>query len=138
MTARKTKSRYALPELGEKVGRRPARVAEAIQEEIALLLLREIKDPRVAMAAITSVTVSPDLHQARVLFSCARDEAERVAAGLESSKGFIRTHLARQLGLRHVPELDFRYDQSVEHQLEIDKLLKEIAAQDEKDEQSSR
>jgi ribosome-binding factor A len=135
MTARKAKSRFALPELGERVGRRPARVAEAIQEEIAVLLLREIKDPRVVRAAITSVTVSPDLRQARVLFSCAREEVERVAAGLASSKGFIRSHLAKQLGLRCVPELDFRHDQSVEHQLEIEKLLKEIA---EEDEQASR
>jgi ribosome-binding factor A len=131
MTARKAKSRFALPELGEKVGRRPARVAEAIQEEIATLLIREIKDPRVAMAAITSVTVSPDLRQARVMFSCAREEVERVAAGLKSSKGFIRSHLARQLGLRCVPDLDFRHDQSVEHQLEIEMLLKEIAKDDE-------
>lgn len=135
MTARKAKSRFALPELGERVGRRPARVAEAIQEEIATLLLREIKDPRVTLAAITSVTVSPDLRQARVMFSCAREMAEKVAEGLTSSKGFIRSHLARQLGLRYVPELDFRYDQSVEHQLEMEKLLKEIA---EKDEQAAR
>jgi len=131
MTGRKVKSRFSLPELGERVGRRPARVAEAIQEEIAMLLLREIKDPRVAMAAITSVTVSPDLRQARVMFSCATEEAARVAAGFASSKGFIRSHLAKQLGLRYVPELDFRHDQSVEHQLEMEKILKEIAEQDE-------
>lgn len=131
MVARKAKSRFTIPELGERVGRRPARVAEAIQEEIATLLIREIKDPRVVKAAITAVTVSPDLRQARVLFSCAQEEVERVAAGLASSKGFIRSHLAKQLGLRCVPDLDFRHDQSVEHQLEIERLLKEIAKEDE-------
>lgn len=131
MTARKAKSRFTVPELGERVGRRPARVAEAIQEEIANLLIREIKDPRVVMAAITSVSVSPDLRQARVLFSCAREEVSRVSEGLISSKGFIRSHLAKKLGLRCVPDLDFRHDQSVEHQLEIEMLLKEIAKDDE-------
>lgn len=131
MTARKAKSRFALPELGERVGRRPARVAEAIQEEIATLLIREIKDPRVIRAAITSVSVSPDLRQARVLFSCVREEVERVTEGLKSSKGFIRSHLAKKLGLRCVPDLDFRHDQSVEHQFEIEMLLKEIAKEDE-------
>jgi len=131
MSGRKCRSRFALPELGEKVGRRPARVAEAIQQEIASLLIREIKDPRVGMAAITLVTVSPDLRQARVMFSCPPEEVEQVAAGLASSKGFIRSHLARQLGLRCVPELDFRHDQSVEQQLKIEMLLKEIAKTDE-------
>ena len=131
MTSRKSKSRFSLPELGEKVGgRRPARVADRIKEEIAVLLLRKIKDPRVVAAAITTVTVSPDLRLARVFFSCPREESERVLAGLNSSKGFLRSHLARALGLRYVPELDFRYDQGVERQLEMEKLLKEIAAED--------
>ncbi|NTV14229.1 MAG: 30S ribosome-binding factor RbfA [Desulfobulbaceae bacterium] len=135
MSAHKTKSRFAVPELGEKVGRRPARVADAIREEIAGVLIREVKDPRLAMVAITSVSVSPDLRSARVLFSCAREESDRVAAGLESCKGFLRSHLARKLGLRCVPDLDFRYDLRVERQLEMERLLKEIAEQDE---QSSR
>jgi len=131
MTARKSKSRFDLPELGRKVGRRPARVADSIKEEIATLLLRKIKDPRIGLATITSVTVTPDLRSARVFFSCSRAESEKVAAGLSSCKGFIRSHLARELGLRYVPELDFRYDQSVERQLEMEKILKEIAAEDE-------
>ena len=132
MSAHKTKSRYALPELGEKVGRRPARVADAIREEIASVLLREVKDPRVAaMIAITAVSVSPDLRSARVMFSCVREESDRVAAGLESCKGFLRSHLAKKLGLRCVPDLQFRYDLSVERQLEMEMLLKEIAAKDE-------
>jgi ribosome-binding factor A len=130
MTARKAKSRFTLPELGERVGRRPARVADSIKEEIANLLLRKIKDPRVVAVAITAVSVTPDLRLARVYFSCERDAAEKVAAGLTSSKGFMRSHLAKQLGLRYVPELEFRYDQSVERQLEMEKILKEIAAED--------
>ena len=132
MTASKTKSRFTLPELGEKVSgrRRPARVAEAVREEIAVMMIRDIKDPRVRMAAITSVTITPDLRSARVLFSCAREEAVKVAAGLESCKGFMRSQLGKKLGLRCVPDLDFHYDQSVEYQLEIGKILKEIAEED--------
>ncbi|MEN8142539.1 MAG: ribosome-binding factor A, partial [Thermodesulfobacteriota bacterium] len=65
MVAKKSRSRFVLPELGEKTGRRPARVADNIKSEIANLLLRKIKEPRVYNVTITSVKTTPDLRRAQ-------------------------------------------------------------------------
>ena len=107
--------------------RRTDRVADAIQEEIAQLLLREIKDPRVGMITLTGVRVSPDLRHARVLFSVLggaerRDEA---LAGLRSASGFIRAQLARRLNLRVAPGIVFEADTSLEEAERVSRLLKE-------------
>lgn len=129
MAARKSKSKYGLPSLGETPHRRPARVADLILHEVATLLLGTIKDPRVRVVSITSVTVTDDLRKARIFYSFFGDEtvtAESVAAGLESTKGFIRKHLARELNMRYVPELEFRLDLSLVRQEEMDRLFKEI------------
>jgi ribosome-binding factor A len=130
MSSRKSKSRFALPELGEKVGRRPARVADNIKSEVATLLLRKIKDPRVYGATITQVKVTPDLRRAWIYFSTLSDNIEDVAAGLNSASGFIRSHLARELGMRYVPDLEFKYDQTIVKMAEMDKLFQEIASED--------
>lgn len=130
MASRKSKSRFALPELGEKVGRRPARVADNIKSEVATLILRKIKDPRVYGATITQVKVTPDLRRAWIYFSTLSENVEEVAAGLKSASGFIRSHLARELGMRYVPDLEFKYDQTIEKMAEMDKLFKEIASED--------
>lgn len=130
MASRKSKSRFALPELGEKVGRRPARVADNIKSEVATLILRKIKDPRVYGATITQVKVTPDLRRAWIYFSTLSENIEEVAAGLNSASGFIRSHLARELGMRYVPDLEFKYDQTIEKMAEMDKLFQEIASED--------
>ena len=130
MASRKSKSRFALPELGEKVGRRPTRVADNIKSEVATLILRKIKDPRVYGATITQVKVTPDLRRAWIYFSTLSENIEEVAAGLNSASGFIRSHLARELGMRYVPDLEFKYDQTIEKMAEMDKLFQEIASED--------
>ena len=69
-------------------GRRPERVAEAIRDVIAEMLLREIKDPRIGMVTLTSVELTDDLRHAKVYFSCVGDEAarERSLHGLRSAE----------------------------------------------------
>ena len=134
MAGKRSRSRFVLPELGEKTGRRPARVADNIKNEIAMFLLRKVKDPRIYNVTITGVKITPDLRRAQVMFSCSSEEAENVGEGLASAKGFIRSHLARELGMRHVPDLEFVQDLSIERQFEMDKLFREIA---EKDDQAS-
>lgn len=109
--------------------RRTDRVAEAIQEEIARLLLREIKDPRVGMITLTGVRVSADLRHARVLFSVL-GEAERreeALSGLRSASGFIRAQLARRLNLRVAPQIVFEADTSLEELEKVSRLLKEAS-----------
>ncbi len=133
MAAGKAKSRFGLPAgLGRsEPKRRPIRVADAIKAEIASLLVRKINDPRLYNIIITSVEVSDDLGHARVLYSIlGNEEPKAVAKGLESSKGFIRSSLARALELRHVPVLDFRLDLAGQKQAEMEQLLREIAKDD--------
>lgn len=133
MKSGKGKSRFALPAGLERSGlkRRPVRVAEAIREELAGLLVKKIRDPRLRGVLITSVEVSDDLGHARVMYSFLGDGSQAdVARGLESCKGFFRSSLARVLELRHVPALDFRQDLSGLKQAEMEELLKEIAEED--------
>lgn len=107
--------------------RRPARVADIIRAEIGLLLLRKINDPRVQSVTITKVVVTDDLRQAKVFFTVPGDEkAANAATGLTSAKGFIRTHLAKELGMRYVPELVFKQDLTLTSQEQMERLFKEI------------
>ncbi|MCK4838287.1 MAG: 30S ribosome-binding factor RbfA [Desulfobulbaceae bacterium] len=130
MGAKKSRPRFTLPELAEKTGRRPARVADNIKKEIATLLLRKIKDPRVYNVTITQVKVTPDLRRAWIYFSCLDQSVEEVAAGLASASGFIRSHLARELGMRYVPDLEFLHDRTINRMAEMDKIFHEIAEED--------
>ncbi len=109
-----------------KPSRRLSKVSDLIQSEVAMLLLMRINDPRVKNVTITSVTMTSDLKRARIFYSCAEDRTEQAAAGLESAKGYLRSHLAKELGLRYVPELEFKRDLSLLHQERMEKLLREI------------
>lgn len=130
MAADKTKSRFGLPEGLQRSGpkRRPIRVGDAIKTEIAALLLRKIQDPRLDGVSITRVEMSDDLGHAWIFYSLIGDETpENVAKGLASATGFIRSSLARVLKMRHVPALDFQQDLAALKQAEMERLLREIA-----------
>lgn len=108
------------------MSRRTDRVGEAIQELVAGLLLREIKDPRIGLVTITAVRVSPDLRHARVYFSSLGDDEQRARSlrGLRSAAGFVRGQIARQLNLRVAPEVVFEFDPSLEEAERLSQLLK--------------
>lgn len=123
---KKAKTRFAVPDLGMTVNRRPARVGDAIRSELAMLLLRKIKDPRVESITISAVEVTPDLRTAVIYFSCADAAAAKAEEGLLSAQGFIRSHLAKQLALRHMPTLVFKYDLTASRHQEMAKIFREI------------
>lgn len=108
--------------------KRSDRVADLIRQEIAEMLYRNVKDPRLGGVTITGSEVSPDLRYARVFYIFRGDETEKekVAQGLTKAKGFIRRELGKRLHLRYLPELDFRYDTSFDYGNKIDRLLKEL------------
>jgi ribosome-binding factor A len=108
--------------------KRPKRVADMIKNEIALLLLSKVKDPRLAQVNIIAAEVTRDLRKAIVFYSVLGDDNQirKAAEGLERAKGFIRSHLARVLGMRATPELVFKHDRSIVHQEKMERLLKEI------------
>jgi ribosome-binding factor A len=128
MAAHPKKSLY--PPFGREAAgnKRPKRVADMIKNEIALLLLRKVKDPRLTNVTIVTAEVTKDLRRALVYYSVLGDDkkVQDAAAGLDRAKGFIRSHLARELGMRATPELVFKHDLSMAHQEAMERLLKEI------------
>jgi ribosome-binding factor A len=110
--------------------KRSDRIADLLQREIADLLLRRVKDPRIEGVTITAVKVSGDLQHARVFYcimgSSEEERKEAVASGLEKARGFMRQELGKRLHMRHLPQLEFVYDASFDYGDKIERLLKEL------------
>lgn len=106
---------------------RPRRVAEAIKAELADLIAREVKDPRVreGLVSVTHVEVNRDLSVAEVGVSILVGDPKAVVAGLSKASGFLRGPLARRLGLRIAPELRFHHDQSQDLAARISGIVRE-------------
>ncbi len=109
--------------------KRSEKVAEAVHEFISELLIKGLKDPRIGFATITGVKVTDDLHLATVYFSVvgSNEEKKSTETGLNSAKGFIRKELGRNLRLRYVPDIIFKYDDSLDYGRRIEGILNEIA-----------
>ncbi len=115
---------FTLPGLGRPRSSRPDRVAEAIKNELSVLLLREVRDPRLARVSISRVVMSPDLKLAKIFFLVPAGTGHKAAVkGMERARGFFRTHLARTLNLRYTPALTFFYDSSNDEIERIEELL---------------
>lgn len=114
------------------MSQRTQRLGDLVRAELAVLLQREMRDPRVALATITGVEVTTDLRYARVRVSALGDEPKRLetVAALEHAKGFLRRALAQRLDLRVTPELRFELDRGAEHSQHISDLLDSLAATD--------
>jgi ribosome-binding factor A len=95
---------------------RVARVQNLLRSEISTVLLRKLKDPRVQMATISEVSVSPDLKSARVYVSVYGEPEVQTHTlqGLRSAAGFVRSELMKVLDLRPMPFLTFDLDESLE------------------------
>ncbi|MFO0706983.1 MAG: 30S ribosome-binding factor RbfA [Nitrospira sp.] len=107
---------------------RADRVADQIRMEVADILMRKIKDPRVRSVTVTDVDLTADLRIAHVYVTTMETEqAEReVFAGLSKASGFVRAELGRRLTLRYLPELVFRKDVSGPRGDRVLKLLDEL------------
>jgi len=108
--------------------KRADRVADLIKIEIADILLKQIRDPRIGVLTITGVKVSDDLRSARIFFvEFGKNEcSDAVKEGLKKASGFLRRELGRRLQLRYAPELFFSYDPSFAYGERIDELIAEI------------
>ncbi|MCZ6508945.1 MAG: 30S ribosome-binding factor RbfA [Acidobacteria bacterium] len=111
------------------MSRRSHRIEDLLRAELADLLLREARDPRVREARIAAIDVSPDLSQARVLVSILAEEEQRreALAALNGAAGFFRSRLAQRLRhMRRVPALAFVLDRGPEHSQHITELLENL------------
>jgi ribosome-binding factor A len=122
------------------VSRRTDQVGEAIREEIAGLVARGLKDPRIGFVTITRAQVTSDLRQARIFFGVLGDEKqkEKTLAGLQQAAGFIRHELGKRLRLRFLPDLIFQYDVGLEATDRVARLLDETRAASEGDESDAK
>ena len=112
--------------------KRSEKVAEAIHELISELIIKGLKDPRIGFVTITGVKLTDDLHLATIFFTVIGTEEEKRASeqGLNSAKGFIRKEMGKSLHMRYLPDLIFRYDESVEYGSRIETILKELSAKE--------
>lgn len=109
------------------------RLNHTYQQEISLILMREVKDKHIKFVTITGVEVTNDLSFAKVYYTVLDDsKKDEVASSLEKASSFIRTELAKRVDIRHTPELRFIYDESIAYGEHIDELIQEINNKDNK------
>jgi ribosome-binding factor A len=111
---------------------RVRKVADRIRVVVAEMLERRIKDPRLGFITITDVRVSGDTQNASVFYTVLgeQDQLDGTAAALESAKGLIRSEVGKQLGMRHVPTLEFIHDALPDSARALDELLAKARASD--------
>jgi ribosome-binding factor A len=114
---------------GKNEQKRSSRVAEAIRNEIATLLISKVRDPQLLDVNISRVEVTDDLNLARIYFTVMGDKKNVQAAekGLLRAKGFMRSHIAKTLNLRFTPALMFKHDDIADKVAELDEIFQDIA-----------
>jgi len=114
-------------------GYRPDRVGDQIRQELSEILSRgEVHDPGIGFITLTRVQVTADLQLARVFYTSLGDPTARkeTARALTRATGFFRRQIGARLQLRRVPELEFRFDESIAHQDRIEQILRDIHEED--------
>jgi ribosome-binding factor A len=114
---------------------RTQRVADQIQRELAALIQREVKDPRVGMATVSAVEVSRDLSHAKVFVTILngdedQQEITESVKALNNASGFLRSQLGQRMKLRIVPTLRFHFDDSLSRGNYLSNLIDKARASD--------
>lgn len=112
---------------------RTDRVGQQIQKEIATILMREIKDPRLSMTTVSAVEVTRDLAYAKIFVTFFNDNPEEIKASLEvlaEAEGYIRSLLGKRLRARIMPHLRFVYDSSMSEGVRMSALVDQAIASD--------
>lgn len=115
---------------------RTDRVGQQIQKEIATILMREIKDPRLSMTTVSAVEVTRDLAYAKIFVTFFNDNPEDIKASLEvlaDAEGYIRSLLGKRLRARIMPHLRFVYDSSMSEGVRMSALVDQAVASDKSD-----
>jgi ribosome-binding factor A len=114
---------------------RRERVSEELKRELGILITTQVKDPRVKLASITEVDVSPDLKHAKVYVgafdpAAPAQPADTVLAGLRAARGFLKRELGKRLRLRIMPELHFIEDVTEREAQRLEQLIDDAVAED--------
>ncbi len=113
--------------------RRTERLDSVIQQEISQLLREQVNDPRLSsLISITKVSTSADLRHTKIFISSIGDNVDKkeILQGFTAASGFLRSQLATRLQLKHMPELSFQFDDSIERAAKVLRLIDEVASKD--------
>lgn len=103
------------------------RIADQIQRDLGTLI-RELKDPRVGMATVNAVEVTPDYAHAKVFFSVLVGDPKETGEALNEAAGFLRNGLFKRLQIHTVPSLHFHFDRTIERAAEMSALISKANA----------
>ena len=103
------------------------RIADQIQRDLAELI-RELKDPRIGMATINAIEVTPDYVHAKVFFSVLVGDPAETQEALNEAAGFLRNSLFKKLQIHTVPSLHFHFDRTIERAAEMSALISKANA----------
>lgn len=117
------------------VPNRGFRVADQIQRDLAELIARELKDPRVGMVTLNAVEVTPDYAHAKVFFSVLTGNPDEATEGLNAAAGFLRNGLFKRLHIHTVPTLHFLFDRTTERASDMNALISRAVASRAKDDE---
>lgn len=112
---------------------RTDRISDQMQRELAELIFRELKDPRLGMVTITSIEVSRELDHAKVyvtVMPTANANPAQSIEALQHAAGFLRHELGRRMKIRTIPELHFLYDETLERGNRMSALIDQALADD--------
>ena len=115
---------------------RTQRIGDQMQRELAMMISREVKDPRLGFITITAVDVTRDLGHAKIYITVMGDNTEPVIQEnltvLNDAAGFLRMLLGKAMKLRTIPQLHFHYDSSIERGAHLSALIDKARAEDKK------
>lgn len=108
---------------------RNARIASQMQKELALILQRGIKDPRLGFVTVNEVDVTKDLAVAKVYVTVLNADSaaiERNVKILNEAAPYLRREVGKRIRMRSVPELRFLYDETLDTGMRMDAILHEL------------
>jgi ribosome-binding factor A len=104
---------------------RGLRVADQIQRDLAEMIQREVSTERAGLVTLTGVEVTPDYAHAKVYFTTIGAPVDAAQRVLDEKAGYFHSLLFKRLSIHTIPKLTFVHDASVEHGIEIDRLIAE-------------
>lgn len=126
---------FSLPGLGKPKSSRPDRIAEAVTQELAMLLRQKARDVRLTRVAFSRAQVGSDLKLAKIWFTVPEEgNAAEALKALQHASGFFRSHLAKTLNLRRTPELLFYHDRQNEEAERLERIFRELRSQEQANE----
>ena len=110
---------------------RSYKVSDLLKKEISLIIANEIKDPRLQNINITAVKVSEDIGIATVFYTVIGQSINKSESSIDEDilnklSGMIRSTLAKNIKIRRIPKINFRFDESIEYSENIEKLSRDL------------